>query len=86
MKKIMALLMLLALWPAAAMAAGPVLLVDLPQDAQMIEHTCLQEGLYRITYSNSIAIYVNYNAQAIQVDNVTVEAQSYTVKGGAHGG
>lgn len=56
------------------------------QDAQMIEHTCLQEGLYRITYSNSIAIYVNYNDQAVQVDNITVEAQSYTVKGGAHGG
>lgn len=51
MKKIMAIAMLLALMlPAMALAAGPVLLVELPQDAQMIENIAFDDGDFIQTY------------------------------------
>ena len=54
MKKAMMLAALLALLlPALALAAGPVLLVDLPQDAQMIENIEFDDGDFIQTYQLS---------------------------------
>ena len=54
MKKIMALLMMAALFaPALALAGGPVLLVELPQDAQMIENIAFDDGDFIETYQLS---------------------------------
>ena len=54
MKKAFALLMLLALLlPAAALADGPVLLVQLPQDAQMVENIAFDDGDFIQTYQLS---------------------------------
>lgn len=54
MKKIMALLLcMLLLVPALALAGGPVLLVDLPQDAQMIENIAFDDGDFIQTYQLS---------------------------------
>ena len=54
MKKIMALLLcMLLLVPAFALAGGPVLLVDLPQDAQMIENIAFDDGDFIQTYQLS---------------------------------
>ena len=54
MKKAIVLVMLMALLlPAAALAAGPVLLVDLPQDAQMIENIAFDDGDFIQTYQLS---------------------------------
>ena len=54
MKKIMTLLLcMLLLVPAFALAGGPVLLVDLPQDAQMIENIAFDDGDFIQTYQLS---------------------------------
>lgn len=54
MKKALALLMLLAmLLPAAALGDGPVLLVQLPQDAQMVENIEFDDGDFIQTYQLS---------------------------------
>lgn len=54
MKNIMALLLcMLLLVPAFALADGPVLLVDLPQDAQMIENIAFDDGDFIQTYQLS---------------------------------
>ena len=53
MKKAFALLMLLALLPAAALGDGPVLLVQLPQDAQMVENIAFDDGDFIQTYQLS---------------------------------
>ena len=54
MKKAFALLMLLALLlPAAVLADGPVLLVQLPQDAQMVENIAFDDGDFIQTYQLS---------------------------------
>lgn len=43
------------------------------QGQQMLSHTALSEGVIRICYANG-AVYVNYNAQDVQVDGLTVPA------------
>jgi len=53
-KMMMAAVLLTALMiPAFALAAGPVLLVDLPQDAQMIENIAFDDGDFIQTYQLS---------------------------------
>ena len=42
----------------------------------------LSDTLRRVDYANGVSIYVNYGAEAVQVDDCTVEAMSYYVKGG----
>lgn len=53
-------------------------------DGQTIEnHEKLAEGLYRTTYSNGVAIYVNYNEYDITTENgVTVPARDYVAERG----
>jgi len=54
MKKAFIALMLLALLlPAAALGDGPVLLVQLPQDAQMVENIAFDDGDFIQTYQLS---------------------------------
>ena len=50
MKKIAALLVLLLLVPALALAQGSVLMVELPQDAQMVENVAFDDGDFIQTY------------------------------------
>ena len=65
MKKMIAMLFALAmLIPAFALAAGPVLLVDLPEDAQMIENIAFDDGDFIQTYQLE--------------DGVTVQLLRYT--------
>ncbi|MBP3657190.1 MAG: hypothetical protein J6K32_10905 [Clostridia bacterium] len=54
MKRMMiALMALLLLLPALALADGPVLLVELPEDAQMVEDVSFDDGDYIQTYQFS---------------------------------
>ena len=54
MKKMIAMLFALAVMiPALALAGSPVLLVDLPQDAQMIENIAFDDGDFIQTYQLS---------------------------------
>jgi len=50
MKKMWAVLMALLLVPALALAQGNVLLVELPQDAQMVENVAFEDGDFIQTY------------------------------------
>ncbi len=43
------------------------------------EHIELENGVYRVTYSNGNKVYVNYKLKEMTVDNVKIPAQSYTV-------
>lgn len=52
-KAFFAMLVLALLLPAAAFAAGPVLLVQLPQDAQMVENIEFDDGDFIQTYQLS---------------------------------
>lgn len=47
---------------------------------QMEEHHMVATGVARITYSGGVTLYVNYNADDVQVDGVTVPAQHYLVE------
>lgn len=47
---------------------------------QMEEHRMVATGVARITYSGGVTLYVNYNADDVQVDGVTVPAQHYLVE------
>ncbi len=47
------------------------------------EHQMVASGVARVTYEGDVAIYVNYNADSVTLDGVTVPAMSYLVKGGS---
>jgi len=50
MKKMFAALLMLLLVPALALAQGSVLMVELPQDAQMVENVAFDDGDFIQTY------------------------------------
>lgn len=53
-------------------------------DGQTIEnHEKLSEGLYKTTYANGVAVYVNYNKNDVTLENgLTVPARGYIANGG----
>lgn len=53
------------------------------RDAVITAHDILSPGLRRVTYSNGVMAYVNYNSYPAQADGLTVPAQGYLVTGGA---
>ena len=50
--------------------------------ACIIKHEELESGLVKVTYDNGVTVYVNHTGSALDGDGLTVEALSYTVKGG----
>ena len=51
-------------------------------DAKMINHQILADGVRRVDYDNGTVVYVNYSKQAYESEHGTVEADSYIyVKG-----
>ncbi|MGN0997128.1 MAG: hypothetical protein ACI4PG_09460 [Candidatus Ventricola sp.] len=53
MKRMLACLLALLVLPALALAEGPVLLLELPQDAQMVENVAFDDGDFIQTYQLS---------------------------------
>ena len=53
MKRILACLLALLVLPALALSEGPVLLLELPQDAQMVENVEFDDGDFIQTYQLS---------------------------------
>ncbi|MFC5652575.1 DUF5696 domain-containing protein [Paenibacillus solisilvae] len=49
---------------------------------QMINHEKISNDVYRTTYSNGLAVIVNYGTQAAAVDGVQIEPLGYAVVGG----
>lgn len=52
------------------------------EGAQMQRHEMCAEGIVRITYDNSMKLYVNYTGNPVTVDGITVETENYAVKEG----
>lgn len=48
-------------------------------DANIIRHETLAEGVVKVTYSNGVEIYINYTEHEFTADGITVEALSYKV-------
>ena len=49
--------------------------------ATMTKHEFLADGVSKVSYSNGITVYVNYNTTEFQADGITVPAQGFA-KGG----
>lgn len=47
--------------------------------ALIVEHTPLATDLYRVTYDNGTAVYVNYGENEAQADGLTIPAMDYLV-------
>jgi hypothetical protein len=52
------------------------------EGAHIVDHKALATGVVRVTYNNGVKIYVNYNADAKTVDNVTVSGLDFLVERG----
>ncbi|MBO4390691.1 MAG: hypothetical protein J5825_07530 [Lachnospiraceae bacterium] len=48
-------------------------------DAYMVNRTEPADGVIRVTYSNGVVIYINYNGEPASVDGLSLEAESYLV-------
>jgi len=53
--------------------------------ATITSHTLLETNFVRVTYSNGVAVYVNYSNQTRTFGGVTVPPTSFVVTGGTHG-
>jgi hypothetical protein len=49
--------------------------------AVIIEHEILDEGVKKISYSNSVTIYINESNQEVQVGTIRLEPLSYELEG-----
>ncbi len=54
-------------------------LAEQVEGAYIVAHETLENGLVKVSYSNGIAVFVNYTENALTADGVTVEALSYKV-------
>ena len=46
---------------------------------EMIEHKRLHKGVYKTVFEGGKAVYVNYNHEAITIDNIRINAMDYVV-------
>lgn len=46
----------------------------------MTSHSAVAPGVSKVTYSNGVMIYVNYNNQSVNVDGINISPLSYEVK------
>ncbi|TLS50872.1 hypothetical protein FE782_17645 [Paenibacillus antri] len=50
-------------------------------DERIVDHRMVRPGVYRTEYEGGKAIYVNYTAEAVQVDGIAVGARDYAAGG-----
>ena len=51
-------------------------------NSRMIEHKILDNGIRRITYENGVVIYINKSNEDLVIDDISIPAKGYGVKGG----
>ena len=51
----------------------------LTEGATIDEHEILASGVVRVTYTNGVTIYINYNEKSVTADGLTLDAMSYEV-------
>ena len=49
------------------------------EGSTIVSHSVLRQGVVRVKYSDNTVIYINYNAEDITADGVTVPAGNYIV-------
>ena len=49
------------------------------QDAVIVNHELLDNGVTKVTYSNDVVIYINYSEKTQTVDGITIDTMSYEV-------
>ena len=49
------------------------------EGSTIVSHSVLRQGVVRVKYSDNTVIYINYNAEDITADGVTVPAGDYIV-------
>ena len=49
----------------------------------MVDHCQIADGVFATTYADGTVVYVNYNAEAVTVDDITIQAQGFCRKAGA---
>lgn len=59
--------------------------LNLVAQAQIESHGQAAPGVYRTVYSNGVSVYVNYNAEAAELDGVTVPAEDFIYISGGRG-
>ncbi len=52
--------------------------------ATIMSHDAIANGVVKISYSNNVTIYVNYNNETFKTTDITIEPYSYMVKGGSN--
>lgn len=50
------------------------------RDKPITSHEELSRGVFETTYGNDFSIIVNYNNQSVDVDGMTIEAESYEIR------
>lgn len=50
-------------------------------NANIVNHEYLASGVCKVTYSNGVKIYINYNQESVNIDGVSIEPYTYLVKG-----
>ena len=50
--------------------------------ARLVDHTYVNPGVAKCTYNNGVTIYVNYNNNVVDLENISLAPYSYLVKGG----
>lgn len=54
------------------------------QDKTIIEHSKLQDGVYKVKYENGKVFIINYNNYAVKINNNNIQAKSYIVAEGGN--
>ena len=49
-------------------------------DSTVTKHEIVDNDIRIVTYSNGVTVYINYGADAVSVDGVTIESMSYEVR------
>ncbi|MFV0344239.1 MAG: DUF5696 domain-containing protein [Anaerocolumna sp.] len=49
--------------------------------ALMIDHEILEDGVRKVTYSNGVTIYLNYNEESIVCEGIEIPASGYRLEG-----
>lgn len=58
--------------------------LKLVKGASIINHEAISNGIIKITYSNNVSIYLNYNDSPFVYNNITLEPYSFKIIGGSN--
>ena len=48
-------------------------------EGYLVDHERVSRDVYKVTYSNGLEIYINYNLSSVSVDGITINSLDYVV-------